>query len=146
MRTPLEELSRQQYAFVMEFIGAGNAYTAAIHAGYTEIIAAQAGDILLRNDCIKRAIRHLRATHRESVRQQILIASSGAVGTLMDVMNDPVCPHAARVQAAKELLALSNTHIPQDASETCALDSPLDALPGEKVRLVLMEGGKTGKP
>ncbi len=145
MTTPLEDLDRRQHAFLMRFMATGNAYQSALDAGYTDIVAAQAGDILLRNDRIKKALRHLRATHRESVRQQLRIASALAVGTLVDLVSDVVCPAAVRIQAAKEILASSAVANSDEKEDNGALDLPLDALPDDKVKKILIEGRKKRK-
>ena len=112
MTTPLDALSRQQRTFVLGFMQSGNAYQAALNAGYSDLVAAQAGDILLRNDLVKKALRALRATHRESVRQQVMLATTDAIGVMMDVMRDPVMPPNARIQAAKEIMAVSGVAPP----------------------------------
>ena len=142
MTTPLDALSRQQRTFVLGFMQSGNAYQAALNAGYSDLVAAQAGDILLRNDLVKKALRALRATHRESVRQQVMLATTDAIGVMMDVMRDPVMPPNARIQAAKEIMAVSGVAPPKEATEDTATDDVLDALPPAKVSLALAEAKK----
>ena len=147
MTTPFDALSRQQKQFVHEFLATGNAYASALSAGYSDVVAASAGDILLRNDLIKRAIRAMRSTIRESVRQKILMGTVDAVGAMTDIVRDDAMPPAARIQAARELMSLSGmapSHSDLD-EEGGSQDTALDTLPPAKVSLALVEGGKRGR-
>ena len=131
--------------FLLDFMKSANAYSAAMDAGYSEIVASQAGDLLLGKPEIKRALRALRNTHRESVRQSVINATSQAVGTLVDQMQDPMVPPQVRVSAADKLLQLSGLTPPEQFNEVPRNDAPLEGLPAPKAQMMLEES-KKGDP
>lgn len=143
-KTPLDALSRQEFNFLMEYIREGNAATAAKKAGYSLQMSLLASTILDRPH-VRKALKAIRATQRETLRQRQINAAGFALDTVQSVMLDATVSHAVRLNAATKLIDISGTVAPDEMAEQLRDDTPMERIAGGKMALALKEAEETGK-
>lgn len=143
-KTALDDLTRQEFSFLMEYIRGGDAATAAKKAGYSLQMSLLASTILDRPH-VRKALRAVRATQRETLRQRQINAAAFALDTVQSVMLDPTVNHAVRLNAASKLIDISGTAPSEEMSHQLRDDAPMERVASTKLALAVKEAKESEK-
>ncbi len=138
----LDELTRQERTFLTRYVMTGDAYTAAVDAGYS-IVYAMTASVLLDKPHIRKALKAVRATQRESLRQRQINEAMRATGILSQMMADNDMVPQVRLAAAMKLIDASGATAAGEMKESLKDDAPLEKIKHDKSKLALVEFKKT---
>ena len=135
---PFAGLTEREQVFVEEYIRKGDASMAALRAGYTQQQSLGAY-LILEQPKIRRAVRVLRATQRESFRQIRSLAARGALEVSIEMLQDEDVPAQVRAALASKLMSEADIPAPQDAQDDFSNDAVLEHMSSKKAELALQE-------
>ncbi len=135
---PYAGLTPQEVVFVEDYVRKGDAMMAALQAGYShkESLGAY---LMLSKPAIRRAVRVLRATQRESYRQIRSLAARGALETSILMIQDEATPAQVRAMLISRLMDDADITPSRDMQEDFGNDAVLEAVSSKKVELALQE-------
>ena len=135
---PFAGLTDREQVFVEEYIRKGDASMAALRAGYTQQQSLGAY-LILEQPKIRRAVRVLRATQRESFRQIRSLAARGALEVSIEMLQDKDVPAQVRAALASKLISEADIPAPQDSQDDFSNDAVLEQMSSKKAELALQE-------
>lgn len=142
--TPLDALTRQELNFLMEYVRSGDAFTAARRVGYSMQMSFTAVTLLDR-PLIRKALRAIRATQRETLRQRQINSASTALTYVADIMDDRDVDPRVRLQAAMKLMDMSGSVAPKEMSDELRDDAPMERVSVDKIALAFKEAADADK-
>lgn len=143
-RTILDDLSRQELAFLIEYVRSGDAPGAARRVGYSPRMALLAST-LLDKPHIRKALRAIRATQRETLRQRQINSAVMALDIVQDIVSDVGTTPETRLKAAMKLIDISGSTAPKEMSDDLRDDAPMERIEGTKMALALKEAEEASK-
>ncbi len=143
-RTILDDLSRQELAFLVEYVRSGDAPGSARKAGYSPQMALLAS-MLLDKPHIRKALRAIRATQRETLRQRQINSAVMALDIVQDMIMDVTASPETRLKAAMKLIDISGSTAPKEMSDELRDDAPMEKVAGTKMALALQEAAEADK-
>jgi len=141
VRTPLDDLDSMEKAFVTFFMEMGDAREAARRAHYSRDVQLCAS-VLLNMPHIRKAIRAMRASRRESSRELIEIGAHMGVQTLIRTLMDEEAPLQFRLQSAAMLNSRSGVTPGKDMRDDLTDDAALEKISSARTALALAEQQK----
>ncbi len=140
-QTPLDALSRQELLFLLSYVQNGDAAGAARKAGYSPNMALMAAS-LLDKPHIRKALRAIRATQRETLRQRQINSAAMALDMVQEIVSDPTVGHETRLRAAMKLIDISGSTAPKEMQDELRDDAPMERVNKEKIALAFEEAQK----
>lgn len=138
IETPLDDLDNMEKAFVTFFIEIGDAREAARLAHYSKDIQL-CSSILLNKPRIRKAIKVMRASRRESSRELIEIGANMGIQTLIQILMDPDTPVQNKLQASVMLAGKSGITPGKDMQDDLTDDKALEKISADKTNMAFEE-------
>jgi len=142
--TPLDDLDGMERTFVIHFMANGNAREAAKAARYSRNVQ-ECASVLLNKPRIRKAIRAMRASRRESVREFNELSAQLGVQTMVSMVLDPEIPPQMRLAAAARLASQSTVTPGRDMTDDLTDDVALEKLDSKKSVMAVMEFKKSNE-
>ncbi len=139
--TPLDALSRQEMAFLLGYVRNGDAAGAALAAGYTPHMSLLAST-LLDKPHIRKALRAIRATQRETLRQRQINSAAYALDVVQDIVSNPSVAYETKLKAAMKMIDISGSVAPREMGEELRDDAALERVSADKISLAFDEATK----
>lgn len=141
-RTPLDDLSPQEYMFVRRFVGSADLYRSAIEAGYSESQALTM-KIVMDRPHVRRAIDHIRSSQDEHGHQVQKNVPLQQIQMLEEILATMDLPWEAKVAVMREIRAVAQS-ISFGGAEKGTREKALDTTRATRVKEEIIKAIRTG--